>query len=74
MPHIQNDLNKKNCLTCHFFDIRRRLRTLNAATKIIEFDEIMGTCTLLKKRFEYSKNSVTTPPYGCTYKKWYDLP
>ncbi len=74
MPHVEPNLGKKTCLTCHFFNISRRVRTLNAATRVIEFDEISGTCTLLKKRFEHSRNSVTTPSYGCAYKRWYDLP
>jgi len=74
MPHVETNIKKKTCLTCHFFQISRRVRALNAATRIIEFDDISGTCTLLKKRFEHSRNSETTPPYGCAYKRWYDLP
>jgi len=74
MPHIEPNINKQTCLTCHFFNISRRVRTLNATPRVIEFDEISVTCTLLKKRFEHSRNSETTPPYGCAYKRWHDLP
>ncbi|MFA6931694.1 MAG: hypothetical protein WCT05_15325 [Lentisphaeria bacterium] len=74
MSHVEFNINKKTCLTCHFYEIIRRFRVINPTLKVIEFDQISGMCKLLNQRFEHSRNSETTPPHGCANKRWYDLP
>ena len=76
-PIIDYQLNRRRCMTCHYFDApSRRLVAANSHEFRIEFNEPnrVGTCKLSGRQFRYDFDPGDHPAGKCCYKRWLELP
>ena len=66
------DLDKKICLTCHYYRINRKVEVIGSKV-FIDHDGSTGCCGLLPT----VKRNLNSPPIQgsfCKYKRWLELP
>lgn len=66
------DLDKKICLTCHYYRINRKVEAIGGKL-FIDHDGSTGCCGLLPT----VKRNLNSPPIQgtfCKYKRWLELP
>ncbi len=66
------ELNREICLTCHHYNIPRRVEVIGSKM-FIDYDKTMGGCKLYN---DFPKVCTSKPFTGsfCHYKRWVDLP
>ena len=66
-----HDLQKEICLTCHYYNIPRRIEVIGGKV-FIDYDATTGGCSL----FNNFPKPCTSRPMGswCHYKRWVELP
>ena len=67
-----HELNREICLTCHYFDIPRRIEVIGRQV-FIDYDATTGGCKL----FNNFPRVCTCKPFTghyCRYKRWLELP
>ena len=67
-----NDLQKKCCLTCQYFKIRRKVEIIGSQV-FIDYDSSTGNCGIFNN-FPYVVNQPANMTSTCRYKRWVQLP
>lgn len=67
-----NDLQKKCCLTCQYFKIRRKVEVIGSQV-FIDYDSSTGNCGIFNN-FPYVVTQPANMSSTCRYKRWVQLP
>ncbi len=71
-PPINPD--KQRCVTCHYWQGSRRIKTLNSREKAVEALSFTGECNMFQYPRNMNYNQSPLNCGGCCYKRWLELP